>query len=100
MTISRQTYVKPRMVLIVTFATLSTWNLKQYNKYNKFFNNFPDFSLKALKFIIMARWRHQMETFHVLLALCEGNHRPPVDSPYKGQWRGVILFFIGDWTNG
>ena len=45
--------------------------------------------------------RHQMETFSALLALCEGNHRSPVDSPHKGQWRGALMFsLIGAWTNG
>ena len=31
--------------------------------------------------VIMPWWRHQMETFAALLALCEGNHQWPVDSP-------------------
>ena len=36
-----------------------------------------------------------------LLALCEGNHRSPVDSPHKGQWRGALMFsLICAWTNG
>ena len=30
-------------------------------------------------------WRHQMDTISALLALCEGNHRSPVDSPHKGH---------------
>ena len=35
-------------------------------------------------------WRHQMETFSALL-----------DSPYKGQWRGALMFpLICAWTNG
>ena len=33
-------------------------------------------------------------TFSVLLAICEGNHRSPVDSPHKGQWRGALMFFL------
>ena len=47
-------------------------------------------------------WRHQMETFSVLLALCEreGVHRWPVDIPHKSQWRGALLFsLICTWTN-
>ena len=41
-------------------------------------------------------WRHQMETFSVLLALCGGNppvtsHRSPVDSHRKSQWRGSLM---------
>ena len=44
-------------------------------------------------------WRHQMETFSALLALCEGN--PPVDSTHKGQWRGALMFsLICAWTSG
>ena len=46
-------------------------------------------------------WRHQMETFSALLALSEGNHRSPVNSPHKGQWRGALMFsLIRAWING
>ena len=43
-------------------------------------------------------WRHQMETFSALLA------RWTVNSPNKGQWRGVLTFSLictwtNDWTN-
>ena len=49
----------------------------------------------------MPWWRHQMETFSVLLALCEGNHRLPVDFPHKCQWRGALMLsLICAWTNG
>ena len=49
-------------------------------------------------------WRHQMETFSALLALCAGNSPVPVNSPHKGQWRGVLMFSlicarINDWVN-
>ena len=45
-------------------------------------------------------WRHQMETFSTLLAICPGTHRPPVNSPHKGQWRGdFMVFFIYAWIN-
>ena len=37
-------------------------------------------------------WRHQMETFSALLAICGGIHRSPVNSPHKGQWRGALTF--------
>ena len=44
-------------------------------------------------------WRHQMETFSALLALCAGNFSP-VNSPRKGQWRRVLIFsLICAWTN-
>ena len=35
-------------------------------------------------------WRHSMETFSVLLGLCEGNHRSPVDSPHKRP----VFFYV------
>ena len=45
-------------------------------------------------------WPHQMETFSTLLAFCAGNHRSPVNSPHKGQWRRVLMFsLICAWTN-
>ena len=49
-------------------------------------------------------WRHQMKTFSALLALCAGNSLVPVNSPYKGQWRGALMFSlicarINDWVN-
>ena len=37
-------------------------------------------------------WRHQMETFSALLALCVGNSPVPVNSPHKDQWRGALMF--------
>ena len=47
-------------------------------------------------------WRHQMETFSALRAICAGNS--PVNSPHKGQWRGALMFSlicarIKDWVN-
>ena len=49
-------------------------------------------------------WRHQMEMFSALLALCTGNSPVPVNSPHKGQWRGALMFsficvWINDWVN-
>ena len=49
-------------------------------------------------------WRHQMETFSVLLALCTGNSPVTVSSPQKGQWRRALMFslictWINDWVN-
>ena len=46
-------------------------------------------------------WRHQMEAFSALLALCAGNSPVPVNSPHKGQWRGTLMFsFICTWIHG
>ena len=51
-----------------------------------------------------AWWRHQMETFSALLAICAGNSPVPVNSPHKGQRRGALMFslicvWINDWVN-
>ena len=46
-------------------------------------------------------WRHQMETFSDLLAICAGNSPVPGDSPLKGQWRRALIFsLICVWING
>ena len=49
-------------------------------------------------------WRHQMETFSALLAICAGNSPVSVNSPHKGHWRGTLMFslisaWINDWVN-
>ena len=46
-------------------------------------------------------WRHQMETFSTLLAICAGNSPVPGEFPDKGQWRGAFMFsLIWVWING
>ena len=46
-------------------------------------------------------WRHQMETFSALLAICAGNSPVPVNPPHKGQCRGALMFsLIYAWING
>ena len=47
-------------------------------------------------------WRHQMETFSALLALCApGIHRSSVNPPHKGQWRRALMFsLICVWITG
>ena len=52
--------------------------------------------------ILSPWWRHQIETFSVLLAICAGNSPVlPVNSQHKGQWRGALMLsLICAWTNG
>ena len=46
-------------------------------------------------------WRHQMETFSALLAICAGNSTVTGKFPHKGQWRGALMFsLICVWING
>ena len=50
--------------------------------------------------IHISRWRHQMETFSVLLAICAGNSPVPAQRPVT---RSFDVFFdlrlINDWVN-
>ena len=51
-----------------------------------------------------AWWRHQMEAFSALLAICAGNSPVPLNSRHKGQWRGALMFSlicarINGWVN-
>ena len=57
-------------------------------------------SLACIKWIIQTItwadtwWRHQMETFSALLALCAGNSPVTGEFPHKGQWRGALMFYL------
>ena len=51
-----------------------------------------------------AWWRHQMETFSALLAICTGNLPVTGEFPDKGQCRVALMFslvcsWINDWVN-
>ena len=46
-------------------------------------------------------WRHRMEKFFALLALCVRNSSALVNSPHKDQWRRALVFsLICVWING
>ena len=65
----------------------------------------PDYrALGHLQHSSNSWWRHQIETFSALLAICAGNSPTPVNSPHKGQWRGALMFslicvWINVWVN-
>ena len=43
------------------------------------------------------KWKHFPRYWHFV----RGNHRSPVNSPHKGQWRGHLMFaLICAWTEG
>ena len=60
--------------------------------------------LETVSFIWYTWWRHQMETFYALLAMCVcvcvcvggggGGGGSPVNSPHKGRWRGAEIFSL------
>ena len=67
---------------------MTSYGHKSYTKY------------LLLKKFYRTWWRHQTETFSTLLAVVRGIHRPQVNSPHKGQWRGALMFsLICAWTN-
>ena len=46
-------------------------------------------------------WRHQMETFFALLAICSGNSPITGEFPAQSRWCGALMFsLIGTWING
>ena len=47
-----------------------------------------DFTLTSNKLKHLSWWRHQMETFSTLLAICAGK------SLDKGQWHGALMFSL------
>ena len=45
-------------------------------------------------FVEFSWWRHPMDTFSALLAICAGINRTPVNFPHKGQWFGALMFSL------
>ena len=75
-----------------------------WQQYIFFYLHLHDSSGRVQETEIHTWWRHQMETFSALLAICAGNSPVPVNSPLKGQWRGALMFSlictrINGWVN-
>ena len=67
---------------------------------NIFFKENRDLKMPSTKWH-PSWWRHQMETFSALLALCVGNSLVTGEFPAQRQWRGALVFsLICVWTNG
>ena len=61
------------------------------------------FTSMVKSFAFWSWWRHHMETFSALLALCAGNSPVPGEFPAlrPWQWRGALIFsLICVWING
>ena len=68
------------------------------------YKNEPIFTGLWHSALALSWWCHQMETYSVLLALCAGIHRSPVNSPHNGQWPGALMYslicaWINAWVN-
>ena len=97
--ITRPRWVKISPLSDIVQRALRVWRYAPVG-YNKLYGFLSWLSLKTMA----SWWRHQMEAFSALLALCAGNHRSPVNSPHKGQWRGALIFslicaWINAWVN-
>ena len=44
--------------------------------------------------MVISWWRHKMETFSALLALCAGNSPVTGEFTQIGQWRGALIFYL------
>ena len=54
-------------------------------------------SMESQRYDDVTKWKH----FPRYWPFVRGFHRPPVNFPHKGQWRGALLFsLICAWTNG
>ena len=86
--------------ILITKANLDwCWVRHERNNGVRWDSSIPFPSLPSCASIVFSWWRHQMETFSALLAICAGNS--PVNSPHKGQWRGSLMFtLICVWING
>ena len=91
-----------RLIDSIDMCTVTSWCVKRLWQIVRIF--LLSQHLSAASFSQFAWWRHQLETFSALLALCAGNSPVPVNSPHKGQWRGALMLSlicarINDWVN-
>ena len=81
----------------------NNWHLKKLWK-KHIFLHYTSLIIRTVCALFLSWWRHQMETFSALRALCAGNSPVTGDSPHKGQWRGALMFSlicacINGWVN-
>ena len=86
---------------ITRYKSLVSVILNMYNQRDESFVVICVAVVRSFISSLNAWWRHQMEAFSALLAICAGIHRSPVNTPHKGQWRGALMFpLIRVWING
>ena len=92
----------------------SSADISTTSHHNQIENDFSKCSFKSARgqwdsgppgHCLIIWWRHQMETFSELPAICVGNSPVtgefPLQRPYKGQWHGALVFsLICPWLNG
>ena len=76
----------------------SSWTRKIIDSYGDIMKGTKVLTLYVPSWLVntysISWWRHEMETFSALLAICAGIHRSTVNSPHKGQSRGALMFSL------
>ena len=70
----------------------NSWRCKQHSSQGEWISFWVQSLVHRLYFCPW--WRHQMETFSALLAICAGNSPVPSEFPHKSQWRGALMFSL------
>ena len=84
--------------------------VRSISGYHEFCLHFDDWVTSLKMTDVVSRdmtlpwWRHQMEAFSALLALCAGNSPVTGEFPAQSQWRGALMFslicaWINSWVN-
>ena len=89
------------------FKTCLVWPivyLSQFQGYSHFCHIMTSSHKNIFGVACPSWWRHQMETFSALLAICARISPVQVNCPHKGQSRGALMFslicaWINDWVN-
>ena len=81
------------------FPWINAYSTRRYKRVKPISTNTAPLAIPSLVNTCMPLndkipWRHQMETFSALLAICAGNYWSPVNSPHKGHWRGALMFSL------
>ena len=107
-------HLAPSHSLNLWFITQGKISLKFYQKSNNFRleKAFVKFTFRQMATLLFRLHRIYVSSFYMMTSsngiifprywpFVRGIHRPPVNSPHKGQWRGALMFFlICAWING
>ena len=93
-------YIGRRLYVCIVYSNTHAYAMHKYISYINTVHPALKSTMKSsswlhlyeLAWYNISWWRHQMEPFSALLALCAGNSPVPANSPHNGQWRGALMF--------